>query len=155
VKKNHTKTWMHSLLVTAVSLPISLLSSPTSAEESSVIVSVNGLRSQTGNIVVCLWTEQDEGFPVCSSTASFAQSVAATASTATVTFQAPTGDYAISAFHDENQDGELNRGFMGRPEEGIAFSNMNQEQRRGRPSFERAKFTLNGEQTVSLSLMYF
>jgi uncharacterized protein (DUF2141 family) len=31
---------------------------------------------------------------------------------------------------------------------------MNQE-RRERPSFDRAKFTLNGEQTISLSLKYF
>jgi uncharacterized protein (DUF2141 family) len=153
MKMIHSRTWMRSLLISVVT---SLIGLPVLAEQSTVVVNVNGLRSQEGNIIVCLWRQQDEGFPLCSSTASFEHITAeAVGSTVTVTFQnIPAGDYAISAFHDENQDGSVNRGFMGRPEEGIAFSNMNSE-RRERPSFERAKFALNGEQTISLSLIYF
>jgi uncharacterized protein (DUF2141 family) len=133
-----------------------LISPSISAEPSTVTVTVNGLRSQSGTIAVCLWRQQDDGFPLCSDTASFAYATTgATASTVTMTFQnIPPGDYALSAFHDENQNGRLDRGFMGRPEEGIALSNMNME-RRERPSFEQAKFTLNGTQTLSLSLRYF
>jgi uncharacterized protein (DUF2141 family) len=145
--------WMRLLLITGAA---SLVSLPGSAEQSSVTVNVNGVRDQSGNIIICLWRQQDDGFPLCSSSSAFAhQAIAATDSAVAVTFQnIPAGEYAISAFHDEDEDGSLDRGFMGRPEEGIAISNMSQE-RRERPSFESAKFSLNGTQTLSLSLRYF
>lgn len=147
---NHVKMWMPSLLI---GILVSLTSELVSAEQSSVTVNLSRLRSQKGQIVVCLWRQQDKNFPMCSNEASF-QHIIAKASTSTieVRFQSvPSGDYAISAFHDENQNGKIDRGFMGRPEEGIAFSNMTQE--RGRPSFDKAKFSLNGAKTISLSLM--
>jgi uncharacterized protein (DUF2141 family) len=147
----HRRMWVRPLLIGIV---VSLTSSPVSAEQPSVTINVSGLRSQKGQVVVCLWRQQDKNFPMCSNSASFEQmTVKAAASKVTVAFQnIPTGDYAVSAFHDENQDGSINRGFMGMPKEGIAFSNMTQE--RGRPSFDKAKFTLNGPKTISLSLMY-
>lgn len=140
------------------SLATGLMSAPVSAEQSSVNVNVSGLRSSKGNIVLCLWKRQDKDFPVCSNTASFQHlTVKATDGTVTATFQnIPSGEYAISAFHDENQDGKLNRGFMGRPKEGIAFSSQDSNQGdRGRPSFDQAKFTVNGVKAISLSLLYF
>lgn len=81
-----------------------------------------------------------------------------TATNATVTFQnLPAGEYAVSAFHDENQNGRLDRGLMGRPEEGIAFSNMTAptQGRPERPTFDKAKFALNGQKIVALSVRYF
>ncbi|NJM69726.1 MAG: DUF2141 domain-containing protein [Scytonema sp. RU_4_4] len=148
----HTRMWMRPLLIGFV---VSLTSPSFSAEQSSVTVNLSGLRSQKGNIVVCLWRQQNKDFPICSNKASFQHVTAkATASTIEVQFQnVPSGDYAISAFHDENQNGKIDKGFMGRPKEGIGFSNMTKE--RGRPSFDKAKFTLNGEKTISLALMYF
>ncbi len=35
----------------------------------------------------------------------------------------PVGSYAVSLFHDRNQDGVLNRGELGIPSEGFGFSN--------------------------------
>lgn len=153
MKKIRTKMWMRLLLS---SLAGGLIVSPALAEPSSVTVNVSGLHSQKGDVVVCLWNQQDKDFPICSNTASFQHLlVAANAATVAVTFQnVPSGEYAISAFHDENQDGKINRDFIGRPREGIAFSNMNQGGR-SRPSFDQAKFAVSGAKTISLSLMYF
>lgn len=139
------------------SMAASLMIPPASAGQSSITVNVSGVRSQKGNIVVCLWKSQAKDFPLCSKTTSFQQStVRAVGSSVAATFQdVPSGEYAISAFHDENQDGQLNRGAMGRPKEGIAISNLNLNQgRRERPSFNKAKFTVNGAKTMSVSLMY-
>jgi uncharacterized protein (DUF2141 family) len=141
---------------------VSLISSSTTTAQStsSVTVNVNGLRSQKGNIVVCLWRQQDQDFPICSGQAAFRQlAIKPTNSTITATFQdIPPGDYAVSAFLDENENGKIDRNFMGMPREPIAFSNMSppeQGQGRQRPSFEKSKFAVNGPRAVALSLMYF
>ena len=55
------------------------------------------------------------------------------------------GTYAVGAYHDENGNGQLDRGFMGIPKEGVGVSNDVQVSR-GSPSFARAKFTVGAEQ---------
>jgi uncharacterized protein (DUF2141 family) len=156
VTMTHLRRWMHPLLSLSV-LVSALMSSPASAQQTSITVKVSEIRSQKGNIMVCLWN-QGKGFPICSGTASFKHTaVPATTSAITTTFQnVPPGEYAISAFHDENQNSKIDRGFMGRPKEGIAFSNGGfSKGEQGRPSFDKSKFTVNGTKTISLSLMYF
>lgn len=153
MKTIRTSLWAYPLLSAAVAL----MSLPVSAEPSSITVSVAGVRSQSGSIMVCLWRQQDNNFPVCSSTAAMQYITAQpNDSSAAVTFQnVPAGEYAVSAFHDENQNGTLDRGFMGRPEEGIGFSNMTAQGGQGRPTFDKAKFAVNGQRSVALSLMHF
>ena len=60
------------------------------------------------------------------------------------------GNYAIAAFVDRNQNGNLDRNFVGVPTELYGFSS---EARRlfGPPSFDEAKFEL-GDDTVSQSI---
>ncbi len=167
----HSRMGMPPLMIGVVAL---LMSSSALAEQSSVTVNMSNIRSQKGDVVVCLFKQQDKGFPICSTSESVQRSTAkayastaaattatiqhvtvkASASTVTATFQnVPPGDYAVSAFHDENQNGKLERGFMGRPEEGIAASNMIPDAR-SQPSFDKSKFTVNGAKTISLSLTY-
>ncbi len=55
------------------------------------------------------------------------------------------GTYAVAAYHDENGNGQLDRGFMGIPKEGVGVSNDIQGSW-GSPSFDRAKFTVGAEQ---------
>jgi uncharacterized protein (DUF2141 family) len=157
----HTRMWIPPTLL---GMFLSLISSSASTAQTppaSVTVNVNGLRSPKGNVVVCLWRQQEKDFPVCSSKAAFQSlSVKPTDTTASVTFQAvPPGEYAISAFLDENTNGTLDRNFMGMPKEPIGLSNMSpnrsQPQGRSRPSFDKSKFTVNGAKTIALSLMYF
>lgn len=65
----------------------------------------------------------------------------------------PAGDYALLVYWDENDNGLLDRNFIGIPREPIALSN--QYQPKGPPSFERARVRLaeddSLEQTLSLS----
>ncbi len=52
------------------------------------------------------------------------------------------GKYAVSVFHDENNDGKLNKNFLGIPKESIGVSN-NVKNKFGPPTFEQAKFNIN------------
>ncbi|MGD8176407.1 MipA/OmpV family protein [Marinimicrobium sp. ARAG 43.8] len=65
---------------------------------------------------------------------------------------APSGDYAVLVFYDENGNGELDRNFVGIPSEPIALSNNYRP--KGPPSFSQARITLREEsasqQTLSL-----
>lgn len=54
------------------------------------------------------------------------------------------GTYAVSIFHDENSNGELDANFLGIPKEPYAFSN-NAKGYFGPPSFEQCKFEVAAE----------
>ncbi|MEP0984979.1 DUF2141 domain-containing protein [Ekhidna sp.] len=62
------------------------------------------------------------------------------------------GIYAISVYHDENDNGELDANFMGIPSEPYAFSN-NAKGMFGPPSFEDCQFEIvDGFQEIVISL---
>ena len=67
----------------------------------------------------------------------------------------PFGDYAVSAIHDENENGELDSNVIGIPKEGFAFSN-NAMGMFGPPSFGKAKVKIQDkllQQSISLKYM--
>lgn len=57
----------------------------------------------------------------------------------------PAGDYAISIFHDVNDNQALDKNNLGIPIEPYGFSN-NAEATFGPPSFKKAEFRYSGEQ---------
>lgn len=67
---------------------------------------------------------------------------------ATVEFtNIPDGTYAISVFHDEDEDGELSTNFIGIPNEAYGASN-NAPSRFGPPKWKDAKFEVKNGETV-------
>lgn len=54
----------------------------------------------------------------------------------------PFGTYAVDIHHDENNDGNMNRSFLGYPKEGFGLSN-NPKISLSVPNFDKCKFTLN------------
>lgn len=61
------------------------------------------------------------------------------------------GTYAISAFHDENDNEKLDSGFMGIPLEPYGFSN-NAKGTFGPPSFEKAMVRVDSDKVSVISL---
>ncbi len=51
----------------------------------------------------------------------------------------PQGKYAVNILHDENENGEIDKGFI-LPIEGIGFSNFQSIGLTNRPSFSKASF---------------
>jgi uncharacterized protein (DUF2141 family) len=67
----------------------------------------------------------------------------------------PAGRYAIQAFHDENSNGEVDRGLFGMPKEGVGFSN-DAKIVFGPPKFADAVFAFDGNaKTIQLKMRYF
>jgi uncharacterized protein (DUF2141 family) len=71
----------------------------------------------------------------------------------TVTFKkVPAGTYAISLFHDENDNGKMDTNFLGIPKESYGCSN-NAKGFMGPPKWEDAKFEVRNKtiiQTITL-----
>jgi uncharacterized protein (DUF2141 family) len=66
----------------------------------------------------------------------------------------PAGKYALSVFHDANDNGKLDRNGFGVPTEGYGFSNDAQGTG-GPPKWEQAVFDFDGRaKTVTVTLNY-
>lgn len=63
----------------------------------------------------------------------------------------PAGTYALSVFHDENGNGELDTGMFGIPKEGYGFSN-NASGMFGPPSFEDSSFEVKDDVVQQIDL---
>ncbi len=64
----------------------------------------------------------------------------------------PNGDYAITMYLDENKDDVCNVNFFGFPKEGFGFSN-NAIPIFSLPSFNKVKFTVNGDTEISIKML--
>ncbi len=114
-----------------------------------VSLTVTGLRSDKGQVLVCL-TREASAFPDCSASKD-ARSAIVPATRPHVTFaNLPQGRYAISVLHDENGNGRADKTLGLIPREGFGFS-RDAPVRMGPPKFEQAAFDIEG-QGVSQSI---
>jgi uncharacterized protein (DUF2141 family) len=65
----------------------------------------------------------------------------------------PEGTYAITIYHDEDNDGEMDRRWYGPPKEGYAFSN-NYHSAFKPASFEDAAFEVKEDTRISVKMRY-
>jgi uncharacterized protein (DUF2141 family) len=107
----------------------------------SLQVTVRNIKESKGTIRVGLFNNADDFLKK----AAYGKIVKAVGTEITVVFEnLSAGDYAVSVIHDENENGELDKNFMGIPREGFAFGN-NAMGTFGPPSFEKAKITIGKE----------
>lgn len=122
---------------------------PVTAQHSLDVV-VKNIKKTEGTVRVAIFTNENDFLK----NAYQGKSVKASGSTVTVSFEGlPSGSYAISIFHDENDNGELDTNFMGIPKEGFAFGN-NAMGTFGPPSFDRSKVELTEKTTQEISLRF-
>jgi uncharacterized protein (DUF2141 family) len=106
-----------------------------------VRIEVVGVRSDAGQLLAALFRGAN-GFPRHPEQA-FGRTSARIANkqVALVFEHVPAGPFAISLFHDENNDGKLETNGLGMPLEGYAFS-RDARGHLGPPSFDAAQLTL-------------
>jgi uncharacterized protein (DUF2141 family) len=103
---------------------------------------VDGLRSGNGVVRICVTSHADH-FPDCHSDPD-ARRVTVPAGQPVPEFTGlPSGEYAVSLFHDENRNGKLDR-MAGIPKEGVGFSN-NPRLMFGPPRFIQAQFSVTNK----------
>lgn len=119
------------------------------APGADVIVRVEGLRSERGQILACL-TANLHNFPDCRSDPAAHKLVVPARHAAVIDFGTiASGRYAIALLHDENGNGRADMAVM-IPREGFGFS-RNAPARFGPPSFDRAAFAI-GDTPVSQTI---
>jgi uncharacterized protein (DUF2141 family) len=66
----------------------------------------------------------------------------------------PFGEYAVSAYHDANGNGKLDKKWFRIPAEGYGASNNKHAERRG-PEFDESSFNVHAEETtINIELRY-
>ncbi len=115
-----------------------LLAFPVLAEPGGVDVTVTGVRSSAGHVLVAICDRQTFLQETCRYRGRAPASLGAVA---VHVDGVPPGTYAAQAYQDENDDRKIDRNFLGIPKEGIGFSN-DAKMRFGPPSFADAAFSL-------------
>ena len=105
-----------------------------------------------GHVLVAVCTEDQFLGAGCTSTGKVPAAPGAV--TIVLTNVAP-GVYAVQAFHDENDNMDIDRSPLGLPKEGMGFSN-DAPMRYGPPQFADAAITIGAEDAAtSLRMRYF
>jgi len=119
-----------------------------SAQNVKLTVAVSGLKNNSGTVKVGLYNS--DGTFLKTTYKSVASKIKD--NKAMVTFDnLPAGEYAISTYHDENNNGKLDKNMMGIPSEDYAASN-NAKGFMGPPAYKDAKFVLAKDSKIEITL---
>ena len=118
-----------------------------------VMVELAGLKGATGNVFIAVY---DSDSTWLGDEALMHQKVVIAESLdgdlVRTELQLPLGDYALSAFYDRDDDGELDTNFIGMPKEPIGLSN-NAVGKFGPPAYSDAVFSLGAAPIVQSIIM--
>lgn len=118
----------------------------------TVEVSVTGLRSAKGQLLVCLTTKAS-AFPDCSKDKASVRMAVKAADAGDFAIHAPAaGTYAIAVVHDENGNNKMDKAIF-LPKEGFGFS-RNPTITVGPPSFKSASFAVAGDVRQAIRMKY-
>lgn len=119
---------------------------------SSLEVTVTGITTVKGSIRLALCPPQ-AGFPDCGSKAVRAVTTPVTGGSVRILLGGlPPDTYAISVFHDANNNGKLDT-FAGIPREGYGFS-RNPAFKPRAPKFEEARIAVSGTSAIAIRMRY-
>ena len=126
-----------------------------SAIAAELVIEVHGVRSDAGGLYVAVHTPREgERFPYADGGFAKLYQRAHPGAMRFVLRDLPPGRYAVSAFHDENGNGDLDANVLGIPKEGYGFAN-DPPTPFGPPDFEAAAVTVgDAPATAAMTLAY-
>lgn len=132
-------------------LAFSPLWSNAAPSDAIVRVEIASLRNAQGD-VGCLIFNSPDGYPQTHAKAYKEMHAAIDGDHAVCEFKDVTpGTYAVIVFHDANQNGKLDKNFLGVPQEGYAASN-NVRPLMSAPEFKEASFVAPGASVTAIKL---
>jgi uncharacterized protein (DUF2141 family) len=121
----------------------------------SLTVIVNTLRSTKGELQIALYNKEGTIPDKAQNQYLLKKRIKPVNRQVKATFgKLPEGRYAISIYHDENNNGKIDKGFL-LPEEGVGISNFDSIDFLHLPNFKSASFELNRDTTVPIKIHYF
>jgi uncharacterized protein (DUF2141 family) len=137
------KTIAYQIAVFAA-LSIAALGSQADSKTTTIQVDAEKIRSTTGMMACALFNVAD-GFPDVQAKSFQYVYVSINSGLANCEFkEVAAGTYAVSVFHDENDNKKLDKNFVGMPLEGYGVSN-NIRHMLSAPEFKESSFQVNGE----------
>ena len=123
------------------------------AEAARIIVTIDGVHSDKGDVYVALFSHAKE-FPDGDYSDQHMKVKASTKPITVVFDGLKPGTYAVGCYHDENGNGHLDTNFIGYPVEGYGLSNDIRAVI-SRPTFAEASFPIGrGDFDVALHIKY-
>ena len=118
------------------------------AQNSNLTVTVLGIKNNTGMLTVELYNAKGKFLKTPYKTVSSPIK----SNAATITFIGiPNTEYTVMTYHDENNNGKLDKNFIGMPKEPVACSN-NAKGFMGPPKYEDAKFTITADSKINIKM---
>lgn len=138
---------MQKLILTLIIFTITVLNS-LAQDKYTITVNFSGMESDKGKLYVALYNSKEtflkKGFK--------GDIIPIKEKKATVVFKdIPSGTYAISTFHDENNNQKMDTRIFGIPKEPIGISN-DAKGFMGPPKFKDAKFELNKDVQMTINV---
>ena len=119
-----------------------------SAEEATLRVEIVGLENVEGKVIISVYDNEDDWLGKGAVVTETVDIVSARVDGLVVNeLNLPTGNYAVSLFYDENDNGQLDSNFIGIPKEPVALSN-NARPRFGPPRYRDAVFALEADGAI-------
>lgn len=121
-------------------------------QKSKLTVIIDNIQETKGKIFIGLY-DRAESFPT---PGKFLKNIAVTVKGKIVKYtfdNLDTKKYAIALYHDVNEDGKINRNFIGVPTEGYGFS-RNYKPTLSAPNFDETMVELNQDKEITISLIH-
>lgn len=135
-----------ALVAAAVVFPVAL-------NAADLKIDILNVKNDHGTVIVSLW-ESPDGFLDGASPARLQKIDAKSGNLNFVFKDLKSGVYAVSLYHDENKNDDLDSNLVGMPTEGYGFSN-DVRGMFGPPSFQNAAFQIANEDVkVNISMIY-
>ncbi|CAL2074759.1 DUF2141 domain-containing protein [Tenacibaculum sp. 190524A05c] len=139
---------MQRIIITVSLFLFSFIQQITAQENHSITIEFTGMKSDKGDLYVALYNSKDD-FLKKSIKGDIVQ---VKDKKATVVFKnIPEGEYAVSAFHDANDNKKMDTKIFGIPKEPIGISN-DAKGFFGPPKYKDAKFTVNADVSLSITI---
>ncbi|HEU5292605.1 MAG TPA: DUF2141 domain-containing protein [Cyclobacteriaceae bacterium] len=135
-------------LTVSVMLMVGMLSAYNMVAQGKLELTIKNIKEVKGTIRVSLFNNENDFLKQ----AVVSKVVKVSAAEASVVFDnLRPGEYAVSVIHDVNGNQELDKGFMGIPQEPYGFSN-DARGKFGPPSYEESKLNVTGIVKTSIKV---
>jgi uncharacterized protein (DUF2141 family) len=138
----------------AISLFVQNAEGRSAKSTGTLVVEMTGFRNDQGNVSVALFN-QGQAYPKSPEKAVAIIYSRIVNKKASATFdQLPAGEYAVSVYHDENNNKKMDTNIFGIPKEGVGASN-DARGHFGPPKYQDAKFYFDGTtKSISIRIVY-